>query len=948
MSTQRITLIIVLFNILILGRGIAQPVTLSPSNPTPGQSVIVNFDATGTPLAGETKIYLHSGVVTTNVENPSGGDWKFVKGNWGADDGIGQMTAVSGQTNKWQLTLSPTLREYYGVPSGTNIFWLAMVFRNANGSKQTSPDIFLKLSVPAFVTITSPADPQVFVQSGGFVTLSGTASATATSMEILVNESGNFISLASSSNTSSISTTYTPPNGDVIIKIKASINGNNVETFSTYTFKARPTVIEEALPIGIQQGINYSPDATKATLVLLAPNKDFVYVVGDFNEWKLDDNYFMKRTPDGDYYWLELLNLVPGKEYVFQYWVNGTIKVGDPLADKVADPYNDEFIPATTYPNLPAYNRDEYGIATVLQTNQTPFAWAASENDWVAPDKKELIVYELLIRDFIGSRRYKDLADSLSYFKRLGINAIELMPIMEFEGNLSWGYNPSYFFAPDKFYGTKNDLKDFIQRAHQQGIAVILDMVLNHAFGQNAMVQLYFDKTAGKPAANSPWFNQDATHPFNVGYDFNHESQYTKNFVDTVCAYWLKEYHFDGFRFDLSKGFTQKNNPNNVSAWSAFDASRISLLTRMANEIWKVKSNAYVILEHFADGNEESQLASAGMLLWGNMTGTYSSALEGNSGSNLNQANRLSHVNYMESHDEERQMVDLLKNGQSRDSYDIKDLDVALNRAKMGAAFFYTLPGPKMLWQFGELGYDKSINYCQNGTISSNCRLDLKPLPWGAGGLGYYNDTDRQRLYKTVAAINKLVNDNKDVFKGGVVSFSPVGDVRSIRITSSRMDVAIVGNFSVSYQKVGGIFTKSGTWFDYFSNTSINLTNENEEQLLAPGEFHIYTTVQQPNPGAGLIDFVITGTNEIRESDFYVYPNPVTGEKQIAIHYPLLKTRTTTLKVIDLVGRLQDEKLIEQAHENLIQYDASNLGRGLYLFVIESAGVRKSVKVIID
>jgi glycosidase len=942
---SRIAKIIVLIQILVIGISLAQPATLSPANPTPNQLITVNFDAAGTPLAGETKIYFHSGVVTTNTATPTGGDWKFVKGNWGTDDGVGQMTQVSGQPNKWQISLSPTARQYYGVPDGTNIFYLAMVFRNANGSKQTSPDIFLPLSVPAFVSITSPATSEVFVPSGGFVTLSGTASATASSMEILVNESGTFASIAVVSNTTEISTSYTPPSGDVIVKITAIINGIPVETFSTFTFKTRPDIQEEPLPPGIKDGINYHTDATTATLVLLAPQKSFVYVVGDFNNWELDDNYFMKRTPDGERYWLELSELTPGQEYVFQYWVDGTIKVGDPLADKVADPFNDSFIPSATYPNLPVYNKTQYGIASVLQTNQTPFTWAASESNWVAPDKKELVVYELLLRDFIGSRNYKDLADTLTYLKRLGVNAIELMPIMEFEGNLSWGYNPSYFLAPDKFYGTKNDLKNFIQKAHEQGIAVILDMVLNHAFGQNAMVQMYFNKAANKPSVNSPWFNPDATHPFNVGYDFNHESQYTKNFVDTVCSYWLHEYHFDGFRFDLSKGFTQTNNPNNVGAWSAYDQSRINILSRMADEIWKSKPNTYVILEHFADGNEEAVLAGKGMLLWGNMTFTYASALEGNTDTNINQANRLTYVNYMESHDEERQMVDLLNKGLSNGPYNIKDLSVALNRAKMGAAFFYTLPGPKMLWQFGELGYDKSINYCQNGTISNNCRLDLKPLPWGTGSLNYYTNTDRQRLYNTVAAINRLIRDNKDVFKSGNLTFSPVGPVRSVKITSARMDVSIIGNFSVSYQRTSAVFTKPGTWFDYFGNTSINVANENEPMMLAPGEFHIYTTVQQPSPGTGLVDFLVTGIEE-ENTSFSVYPNPVL-DKKFNITWTGATDGNVTIKTYDMLGRMRSESS-HTLQDNTLLYDASSYARGIYLLVVEQGGVRKVEKVFIE
>jgi 1,4-alpha-glucan branching enzyme len=924
----------------------AQTITLTPATPTAEQPVTITLDVAGTTLAGEAKIYLHSGVVTTNTGTPGGGDWKFVKGNWGMDDGVGLMTKVTGQTNQWQIVLTPTLRQYYGVPSGTNIFWLAMVFRNANGSKQTSPDIFKPLASVPFVSITSPTNSETFYPAGGSITISGSASAQASSMEILVDEGSGFISKASATNTTSISTSYLPSGGSASIKIKALINSTPVESIADFTFQERPANIEVSLPPGIRDGINYGSDLTKATLTLLAPGKDFVYVVGDFTNWELNNNYFMKRTPDGERFWLEISGLIPGKEYIFQYWVDGTIKIGDPLADKVADPFNDSSIPSSTYPDLLPYNKTQFGVASVLQTNQTPYQWLPSEQNWIAPNKKELVIYEVLLRDFIGSRKYKDLADSLSYFKRLGINAIELMPVMEFEGNLSWGYNPSYFFAPDKFYGTKNDLKDLIQKAHQQGIAVILDMVLNHAFGQNAMVQMYFNKATNKPASNSPWFNVDATHPYNVGYDFNHESQYTKNFVDTVCSYWLAEYHFDGFRFDLSKGFTQKNNQSNVGEWGAYDATRISILTRMANKIWERKPNAYVILEHFADVPEEQTLANAGMLLWGNMTGTYSSALEGNNNSNLRDANRLTYVNYMESHDEERQLVNLLKNGQSNGSYNIKELAVALNRAKMGAAFFYTLPGPKMLWQFGELGYDKSINFCTNGTENNNCRLDNKPLPWGSGSLNYYSDSDRQRLYSTISAINKLVRSNKAVFKEGVIDINPTGNSRSIKITAPDMDVVIIGNFSVSYQSVNMSFTKAGTWYDYFGNESVTVAALEQPLFMAPGEFHIYTSVQQPSPSSGLVDFLVTAIKEKTNNNFTIYPNPVSN-KSLVVAWDEKPTSLVTIDLFDLLGRKLNHSQYTLSTSNL-EYDVEALSSGVYLLMIEQQGHKKIQKIIIN
>ncbi len=217
----------------------------------------------------------------------------------------------------------------------------------------------------------------------------------------------------------------------------------------------------------------------------------------------------MKKTPDGEKFWLKLSGLVPGKEYVFQYFIDGNVRVGDPYADKVSDPWNDKWISNTTYPDLIEYPTGKTtGVATVLQTNQTPYQWQT--NNFDNPNQSDLVVYELLVRDFVGKHDYQTLIDTIGYLKRLGINAIELMPNNEFEGNSSWGYNPNYYFAPDKYYGSKNDFKAFVDKCHQEGISVFMDLVLNHSFGTNAMAMMYWNSELNRPAANNPWFNEQS------------------------------------------------------------------------------------------------------------------------------------------------------------------------------------------------------------------------------------------------------------------------------------------------------------------------------------------------------------------------------------------------------------------------------------------------------
>ena len=146
----------------------------------------------------------------------------------------------------------------------------------------------------------------------------------------------------------------------------------------------------------------------------------------------------------------------------------------------------------------------------------------------------------LLLRDFMSAHDWKTLRDTLNYFKTLGINAIEIMPLNEFEGNDSWGYNPDFFLAPDKYYGPKNTLKEFIDSCHTKGIAVLMDIALNHATGLCPLAALYWNNATNQPAANNPWFNVTATHPYNVFNDFNHESLATRYFTSRVVEHWLR------------------------------------------------------------------------------------------------------------------------------------------------------------------------------------------------------------------------------------------------------------------------------------------------------------------------------------------------------------------------------------------------------------------------
>jgi len=890
--------------ILILQVTFAQVVTTEPEFATQNDSLIIFFDATkgDQGLMGYTgNVYVHTGVTI------NGNRWQNVIGDWGNDSNQPELTRMSSDLYKLVIG-DPHI--FYGVNAGTEITELSFVFRSEGADGPTGRDvggndIFLEFFTSGIsVVMVSPeinnqfGDPRrtpIFAEIGDTVQFEIRVALIETEIDTLIlfhNEEKIY------------SVTDSILNYDFIISSTGqhhfravAIDTNGYDAEEECFIMSNPIVNNIAPPADIHPGIQY-PDVTNAILCLFAPFHEFAYVIGDFNNWMVDTTYFMNRyeiSPDSVLFWLKIENLSPGTEYGFQYLVNGDIRIADPYSNKIQDPWNDKYISNTTYPNLIDYPKDKTEQATsVLLTTQSEFSW--TDQDYEKPLKKDLVIYELLIRDFLDKHDFATLIDSLDYLENLGVTAIELMPVSEFEGNISWGYNPSFYFAVDKYYGPAADLKAFINECHNRGIAVITDLVLNHSFGQSPLVRLYWNSADNRPASNNPWYNEvSPNQDFSWGYDFNHESVHTKYFIDRVNKYWIDEYHFDGFRFDFTKGFT--NTPGNPG----YDNSRIQIIKRMADKIWEFDASAYVILEHWADNNEEKILSDYkdGMMLWGNSNWNYCQAAMGYQnesdfswGFYKSRGWSKPHlVTYMESHDEERMMFKNLEWGNGQEGYSIKNLPIALNRIKLAAAFFLTLPGPKMIWQFGELGYDYSIDY--------NGRVGEKPIKWE-----YFQNDYRRNLYKTFAALTKLRKEN-DVFTNPAtsVSLSLSSSLKRIKMSGS-MNVIIIGNFDVIEKSINPDFQHGGKWYDYFSGDSLDVVNTSDQISLQPGEFKIYTDSKLESPEQGILTDIQPEFVNSNPEVFQLlsnYPNPFNATT--TLKYSLEKDSQIHLKIVDLSGR---------------------------------------------
>jgi 1,4-alpha-glucan branching enzyme len=896
-------------------------------------------------------LYLWAWAFDTNDTTSKGTP---LNGTWEASDEASRFT-YNAATDTYTKTITPTT--YYNTTGIGKIGFLIKA-KNGTGDKK-SQDIFVEVGLFQ-VNLSSPTENSTTIlASGSSFTIAATNTNGTAAYTLKAN--GSVINTAAS--TSSYSYSHTNLVSNQSYELIATQGTTTVS--KKFSVVINPNTISEAMPAGLVDGINYNAiDATKATLVLDAPLKDFVYVAGSFNNWQPSSAYAMKKDPTSGKFWLELTGLVSGVNNTYQYWVvdasplansPSLVKTADPYSTLVLSPYDDAGIPASSYPNMPVYPTGQNFEVSVLKTGQTPYNWQVT--NFTKPEKDKLVVYEVLVRDFDAARNYQSLIDKIDYFKNLKINAIELMPIMEFEGNESWGYNTSFHMALDKFYGSSDKLKELIDLCHQNGIAVILDVALNHAFGRNPMVRMWMNDPDGdgfgSPTTENPYFNTVAKHSYNVGEDFNHQQIRTQNYVKRVIKHWIEEFKIDGLRWDLTKGFTQNCTASDEACTNKYQQDRIDVLKKYADYSWSLDPTHYTIFEHLGSDAEEQQWAnyriaespSKGIMMWGKMTGAYSELAMGwKSDNDISRIGSNAHgfqgkrvMGYPESHDEERVMYKAVTYGNSTNtSHNVKTLNTALSRMSALGAISLLVPGPKMIWHFADLGMNNSIFTASNGVVNTDsdaipgdAKLDTKPQPqWTNNWLA---DANRNKIY---ADWSKMINLKltQAVFNGsytinsGYAVLTPkiyITDT-SLPITQLK-NVVILSNFDVTNQNVNPVFPYPGTWYNLMDNSSITVTDVNATLLIEAGGFRIFGN--QPAT-LGVTSFGLS-------QDIYLYPNPSST-------YFTINTNTSKVEIYSVTGQLVKSFKPNQSKD--YQFIISDLNKGSYF--VKALNENNEVKVM--
>ena len=846
-------------------------------------------------------------------------------GTWGSSSETNRLTYNSG-TDTYTITFVP--RTFY---NRTGIGRIGFLLKTKTGNGQ-SQDIYSEVGKFQFVNTTPKNGTVNFISSGSNYPISYSTSLAA---NFVVKANGNQV--YSANNVTSMFTAYNVTVDSQMEVIATSVLDGTVLT-SKFSISPTPTVQTAAIPSYIRQGINYDPnDLTKVGLALYAPFKSYVHVIGSFNNWQVSSNYLMKRdTNNPNLYWIEITGLTPQQVYTFQYRTSDGVKVADPYSTLVLSPDDDPWISSNTYPGLPAYPAGQQYDVSVIQTAKPAYNWTVT--NFQKPAKQNLIVYKALVRDFTEQKNWQAMIDKIPYIKGLNVNAIELLPVTEFDGNNSWGYNPGFHLALDKAYGTPEKFKEFIDKCHQNGIAVILDVVLNHATGRSPLERLWSTSSTGgygDVASNNPYFNQLPKHAYNVFYDFNHSKDETRYYVNRVLEQWIKEYKIDGFRWDLTKGFTQNCTASDESCTGSYQQDRVDVLKLYSDYQWSYDPTSYIIFEHLGTDAEEQQWANyrvnegKGVMMWDNLNGQYNQNTMGYaSNSNFNRVDFRNHgfterrnISYGESHDEEKLMYRNLTYGNGS----VKTLTTALERQKAFGAVFFTVPGPKMIWQFGELGYEFSINRCENGTISNDCRTSPKPV---AFTLGYDTNANRKAVYDTWSKILAIRLSNQ-VFDTTTFTVESGNLLPKIYVwndalpSSSLKNVVVVANFTTTAQTVTPSFPYSGTWYNLMDNSSMN-AGSSTTVVLQPGEFRIFG-----NQTALATDETKIDANK---TSLQIVQNPAT-DGLLKIRYN--KAKNGQINIYDLNGKLVKSFRLQSAKGDET-FSLKGIGTGNYLVQLKS------------
>jgi len=715
--------------------------------------------------------------------------------------------------------------------------------------------------------------------------------------------------------------------GGMYVLAKA-VNKNGRVTLARVPVSITPQVVHEGAPQGIKDGVTVN--GNQVTFALYAPAKEYIALTGNFNS-SFPNGELMKQSGDS-LWWLS--KTLDNGTYLYQYNIEGKKLLADPWSKDVRwkQPGTEE--ESSNY---------EYA-QTQFTVGGNPFDW--QDAGWNKPKFKDLIIYELYLRDFGGDHAgdYSDVMQKLQdgYFDSLGVNAIEFMPLNEFPGGWSWGYNPAFDLAPESAYGTPEDLRDLINELHKHNIAAILDVVYNHMEGAAPLFQLYQPKGSWNrhdhDYAHCPYFQDRDTDWF---YKLQHwkyvdgRHYRTWRYVSDALQNWVQSYHFDGFRFDVSWGIGWEGyNTNGMSYYSWFlrqlDSTQYVIAEEDfysgTNQVNVTETNANWHFRFYHQMKANLREGSDGGRSWGDMdytAGVVNYAIQPEGPSYTDPSGML---NYTESHDQTRIIYECMNYSSPKMSR-----EKAIKKSKLGAAVLLTDQGVPMLYHGQEFGQDGA----KNGT-------DPQPLQWD-----YLNTPEGKDLFNYYRRLIWL-RKNWPLLENAYLKILKKDDNTKMLVYQRQQSdeyVIVAANFDRTDHTITIGFPTDGNWFEFIGDDTVYVEHGSLSNYTVPASTAKIFTNNKNWPTA------VSRKQSKAPLKFALaqnYPNPFNPETKI--NFTLPKAERVKIEIFNALGQRMATVVNKtlSAGEHQIIFKAQSLSSGVYFYRIEAGkfnAVRKMMLI---
>ncbi len=682
------------------------------------------------------------------------------------------------------------------------------------------------------------------------------------------------------------------------------------------------------MPSYIKNGVTLPSTAShdSTSFRLRVSNKEYVLVrIAPVGSPVATANPIVLNHHTDSYNWWVNVKLDPGT-YEYQFEIENGKLIYDPWGRQIGD------------------NGTRFTVGAAGLTDDD-YVWHSTS--YVRPPLNKLIIYEMNMMEFAGGyfniaanqTRWSHLINRLPYLDSLGINAIELMPVTDY-GNIgpsgfSWGYDVNSYFALEPTFGGPRDFKEFVDSAHGRGIAVIMDMVLNHLNETSALWQMQPDE------AQNPYFklcsetktNEDLLCFFK---DMDYWTpigsiNYGEELAQTALKMWVDSYHIDGFRYDFTEGI----------GWNRYDTSKgvLGFTNVIAHDY---NNSIYQIAEHLPES--PAMIYFSGMTsswhgifrerLKGDVTGSTVSLSDmenyvlglGSGFSNdtpyvpSTYATRMEPVNDCSNHDEQSLLYEMIH-------FQSVDTATAYQRDKLYSTFMFTSLGVPMLWEGNEMGEPR-------GYTSDATKLNFRPVQWN-----YLNTVRGQSQYQHYHTLIMQRKLNPALYNGTLVKQWKYDGFRVLvwgfKDSVSGNMIQAIANLSGTERTVTNVpWLASGTWYDVFNQNTFIANATTLTSFTVPA----YTARVFSNRSNGDLGIPLAvdenGNNEIPKqfSLSQNYPNPF--NPSTTIHFELPKQSFVSLKIFDIMGREITTLIDQERHAGVydIHWNAVNSPSGIYFY----------------